>query len=170
MDEKGNLKGKLSIEEHGFSNLRLMDSMGDTQVLLTATTFMPSLKMGSLGPEQAKDKDTESKNKWNIVLMALNGKATLNMVGKDGFQAELSLIDPFNGLILTDKKGLGRAWFVIEKDIEEPYVSLWDEKGLSRAVLGATEIKSSRTGEIRKRPISSLVFTNEKGNVIWEAP
>lgn len=126
--------------------------------------------MGSLGPEQAKDKDTESKNKWNIVLMALNGKATLNMVGKDGFQAELSLIDPFNGLILTDKKGLGRAWFVIEKDIEEPYVSLWDEKGLSRAVLGATEIKSSRTGEIRKRPISSLVFTNEKGNVIWEAP
>jgi hypothetical protein len=52
----------------------------------------------------------------------------------------------------------------------EPFLALADKTGLPRAILGSTEIKVKRTGEIRKRPVSSLVLFNEQGNVILEAP
>jgi hypothetical protein len=45
-----------------------------------------------------------------------------------------------------------------------------DEKHLTHAVLGSTELKNTRTGSIEKRPISSLVLFNDDGKVIWSSP
>jgi hypothetical protein len=54
-------------------------------------------------------------------------------------------------------------------DINTPSVKLYDKKQNLRAILGSADLVKA-TGTQIKTPLSSLVFFNEKGNVIWKAP
>jgi len=51
-----------------------------------------------------------------------------------------------------------------------PVLQLWDSNNQIRAVLGPTDLIIPETKVEIKRPLSSLVLFNEKGNVVWEAP
>jgi hypothetical protein len=52
----------------------------------------------------------------------------------------------------------------------EPYLQLMDKNKNQRATLGRTELKHQATGSTEIRHESSLVLSNEKGNVLWAAP
>lgn len=49
-------------------------------------------------------------------------------------------------------------------------LSLTDEKGTTRAVLGHTSLERKRTGAVEQLPASSLVLFDKDGQVIWNAP
>lgn len=51
-----------------------------------------------------------------------------------------------------------------------PHLSMTDQNGNLRTVLGTTQLKDSRTGSVETRSPSSLVLFGENGTVIWQAP
>lgn len=51
-----------------------------------------------------------------------------------------------------------------------PSLQLRDKDIQIRAVLGYTELVTTRTGAVEKRPPSSLVLFDKEGNIIWKAP
>ncbi len=73
-----------------------------------------------------------------------------------------------SGTILSSSKGPAETIWANNND-GTAYFALTG-KGKTRAVLGNTELKRTRTGVIEKRPLSSLVLFNEDGNVTWKAP
>ena len=52
----------------------------------------------------------------------------------------------------------------------EPHVSLFDKDDRIRAVLGAVGLIVSKTGEVSKRPPSSLVLFSPDATVVWKVP
>jgi hypothetical protein len=72
------------------------------------------------------------------------------------------------GLGLVDKNGKFRTLLTL--DDGKPSIMLRDEKGISRAVLGSVELVNKSTGTETKRSLSSLVFFDDTGDVIWKAP
>ena len=70
----------------------------------------------------------------------------------------------------------GGIELILDKDVQS-FLSVKDDKGRNRAVLGSTSLKITRPGvgggkaeTEEKRPESSLVLFDKKGKVIWSAP
>lgn len=101
-----------------------------------------------------------------------DGKRGLIIFDKDSL-AGASLVTSFGGegpgLFLLDKKGEIRTDLRLQAD-GEPRLELTDETNKTRAVLGHTELETTRTGSVEKRPASSLVLFDKEGKVIWSAP
>lgn len=76
---------------------------------------------------------------------------------------ELSKEEAIRRLIAHTHIGLG-----IESS--GPNLSINDEHGALRTVLGTTQLKDPRTGSVETRSPSSLVLFGENGKVIWQAP
>jgi hypothetical protein len=51
-----------------------------------------------------------------------------------------------------------------------PSLTISDEQGHDRTVLGHAELKDVRTGSVEQRPASSLILFGEDGRVIWKVP
>ena len=49
-------------------------------------------------------------------------------------------------------------------------LGLFDKEGKSRSILGSINLETTKTGEISKRPESSLVLFDKDGKVIWSIP
>jgi hypothetical protein len=103
------------------------------------------------------------------------GTPSLTMRDKSGLRLQIGLMrltstgDEWPTILLMDNKGVERA--ILTLDIEgRPHLALKNAKGNNRVVLGFADLKHTQTGVIEKRPLSSLVLFNEKGNVIWQAP
>ena len=103
------------------------------------------------------------------------GTPALTMYDKNGLRLQIGLMSlrsigvEWPTILLMDKKGVERA--ILALDIEgEPHLALKNAKGNNRVVLGFADLKHTQTGVIDKRPLSSLLLFNEKGNVIWQAP
>lgn len=103
------------------------------------------------------------------------GTPALTMRDKSGLRLQIGLMrlistgDEWPTILLMDNKGVERA--ILTLDIEgRPHLALKNAKGNNLVVLGFADLKHTQTGVIEKRPLSSLVLFNEKGNVIWQAP
>lgn len=77
---------------------------------------------------------------------------------------------------IEDKKAESGLRFINEgkilvgfDDSDTPSIKLFDEKQHLRATIGSADLVK-KTGTQLKTPLSSMVFFNEKGNVIWKAP
>jgi hypothetical protein len=77
--------------------------------------------------------------------------------------------DDYPMVALTNKKNQVIASLMVSEN-GKPRLTLSDETGAFRAILGTTDLKQPTTGVIEKRPVSSLVLINEEGNVIWQVP
>jgi hypothetical protein len=51
-----------------------------------------------------------------------------------------------------------------------PALRLNDAEGKLRAVVGASQLETTRTGAVETRPASSLVLFDKNGKVLWSAP
>jgi hypothetical protein len=103
------------------------------------------------------------------------GTPALTMRDESGLRLQIGLMrlmstgDEWPTILLMDKKGGERA--ILALDIGgRPHLALKDAKGNNRVVLRCADLKHTQTGVIEKRPFSSLVLSDEKGNVIWQAP
>ncbi len=72
-------------------------------------------------------------------------------------------------LSMNGKRGEEQVYLTTGKD-GSPFIRLKDVNGRTRTVLGNTSFVHPQTGVVERRPPSSLVLFNEKGNVIWKAP
>jgi hypothetical protein len=72
-------------------------------------------------------------------------------------------------ILLMDKKGVKRTILTLDP-IGRPHLTLKDDKDNTRAILGSTSLKHTQTVIGGKRPPSSLVLFNERGEVVWKAP
>ena len=92
------------------------------------------------------------------------------LVDKDGkLRSSLSLDSDGNpSFFLYDKTEKGGI--VLGTDPNGSSVRVLDENGNQRAVLGTTDLKKSRSGNIEKRPLSSLVLFDKNRDVIWKSP
>ena len=103
------------------------------------------------------------------------GAPALTMHDKSGLRLQIGLmrltsIDAeWPTILLIDKKGVQRATLTLDP-IGRPHLTLKDDKNNSRAILGYTSLKHTQTVIGGKRPPSSLVLFNERGEVIWKAP
>jgi hypothetical protein len=108
--------------------------------------------------------------------------------GSGRIRARLEVVDEKLALVFQDEKGTVRASLTTIKG-GEPSLNLYDEAGNARAILGYTELESTRTiqtlertstgmgtkhltartGKV-ERPESSLVLFGKDRKVIWHAP
>lgn len=72
-------------------------------------------------------------------------------------------------LSFRDEQGARRGMFKLADD-GVPSLTLLDQAGRARAVLGRTVLETVRTGEAIERPESSLVLFDKDGKVLWKAP
>ncbi len=94
---------------------------------------------------------------------------------------------------MVDKNGRILAVLAISPDNNEPFFAIYsrqddkyramidifqggprlvlrDVTGQTRVTLGATEVVNKSKGILEKRAVSSLVFFNSNGEMIWSAP
>jgi hypothetical protein len=111
--------------------------------------------------------------KKSRVLLAVDpdGASSLSLIGRDGQSSLLLKADGEGaaGLRLFDKRWKIRASLATWPD-GSPFLQLSDRDGKDRALLGYTETMVTTTGEIIKRPESSLILMNGDHTVIWRAP
>jgi hypothetical protein len=67
---------------------------------------------------------------------------------------ELLLFDPSGILALSSKT----------VELRDP------DTGLTRAVLGSTELENTKTGAVTTQPVSSLTLFDKEGKVLFRAP
>jgi hypothetical protein len=107
------------------------------------------------------------------VLLAVDpdGASSLSLIGKEGQSSLLLKADAAGatGLRLFDKRWKIRASLATWPD-GSPFLQLSDREGKDRALLGFAELRATTTGELIKRPESSLVLMNGDHTVIWRAP
>ena len=77
--------------------------------------------------------------------------------------------DGLPALQFYDKVGKSRIGLFVLPD-GSPSLSLHDKSGRSRAVLGSTDLETTRTGGVEKRPESSLVLFDKEGKVLRSLP
>ena len=72
---------------------------------------------------------------------------------------------------------LGAKESIVKENAAEIFVgksganlSLYDENGKLRTILGSTTFKEKKRGMIRRRPLSSLVLFNNVGEVVLQTP
>jgi hypothetical protein len=117
----------------------------------------------------------DEKGRYRAGFSVGQGTPALTMRDKSGLRLQIGLTrlmsteDEWPTILFMDKKGVERV--ILALDIEgRPHLALKNAKGDNRVVLGYDALKQTQTGVIEKRPLSSLVLFNEKGNVIWQAP
>ncbi len=111
-----------------------------------------------------------------LATLQINGEAlaTLQLNGgvKEGTihwnKIILSTDESSNVLTMVNPSRDLEARLVVQK--EEGVSLALKEKGMPRTVLGNIQLRSAPTEELIKRPVSSLVFFNRNGDVIWKAP
>jgi hypothetical protein len=109
--------------------------------------------------------------KGRIVFAIADDKPLIAIVDENG-KLRLSISpnnDDNQSIIIYDKLGNNRLSISLNKD-EEPSIDLYDKLKNARLSLGSVYLVKEKTGTEIKRPASSLVLFNEKGNVIWKAP
>ena len=111
-----------------------------------------------------------------IMLLDLDRKPRIRlMVDKSGLRLQIGLMSltsigvEWPTILLIDKKGVNRTILTLDP-IGRPHLTLKDDKDNTRAILGSTSLKHTQTVIGGKRPPSSLVLFNERGEVIWKAP
>lgn len=103
------------------------------------------------------------------------GTPALTMHDKSGLRLQIGLMGltsigvEWPTILLIDKKGVRRTILTLDP-IGRPHLTLKDDKDNTRAILGSTSLKHTQTVIGGKRPPSSLVLFNERGEVIWKAP
>ncbi len=117
----------------------------------------------------------DEKGRYRAGFSVGQGTPALTMRDKSGLRLQIGLTrlmsteDEWPTILLMDKRGVERV--ILALDIEgRPHLALKNAKGGNHVVLGSDALKQTQTGVIEKRPLSSLVLFNEKGNVIWQAP
>ncbi|MEJ2724894.1 MAG: hypothetical protein P8175_09660 [Deltaproteobacteria bacterium] len=128
--------------------------------------------------------DDHGKDRWvlklsmdgepNITFINQNGWAPMAMgVNKSGLPYFNMVLEPDKetgpSLVLMDSQMRNRALLGLDRD-GQPHLSLLDQAGRVRAALGSVELTNPATGLKEKRPCSSLVLMDEKGEVVWSTP
>jgi len=127
------------------------------------------LALGGTGNPRLTLQDEEENKKIELTV-GTNLRSTIRAILESGEKSEPDeFIEPH--MILSD--GKSSTWITTSSlDIsnERPHLTLTDEESNTRAVLGSTELKITRTGSTEIRAPSSLVLFDEEGNVVWSAP
>jgi hypothetical protein len=117
----------------------------------------------------------DEKGRYRAGFSVGQGTPALTMRDKNGLRLQIGLTrlrstgEEWPAILLMDKNGVERI--VLALDIEgKPRLSLKNAKGANRVVLGCAALEQTQTGVFEKRPLSSMVLFNEKGNVVWQAP
>jgi hypothetical protein len=103
------------------------------------------------------------------------GTPALTMHDKSGLRLQIGLLSltsmdvEWPTILMMDEKGVEKIILTLDP-IGRPHLTLKDDKDNPRAVLGYTSLKHTQTVIGGKRPPSSLVLFNERGEVIWKAP
>jgi hypothetical protein len=113
----------------------------------------------------------EGKKARLLLAVDPEGTASLSLIGKEGQSSVLLKAgkDGAAGLRVLDKQWRIRASLATWPD-GSPFLQLSDGNGKDRAILGYSELMVTSTGEIVKRPASSLVLLDGNQTVIWRAP
>jgi hypothetical protein len=99
------------------------------------------------------------------------GASSLSLISRDGKSSLLLKADAAGtaGLRLFDRQWKTRASLSTWPD-GSPFLQLADRDGRERALLGYSEFVPTSSGEIIRRPESSLILLNGDRTVIWRAP
>ena len=138
------------LDRNENSRVRLrLEADGRPALVLYGKNNIPSATLGLLG----------------------DGWPALVLFGKDGEGSASLEVSPLvsAALHLSDRALKNRIQLLVDRE-GKPSLSLLDSDKKSRAVLGHTELETSRTGTVEQRPASSLVLFDKDGKVIWRAP
>ncbi len=150
--------------------LELQAKNTPTSARLLAGDSLASLSLNATeqSREVAEREDREWSKKFNT---AKTGEEQLKILNRkwNGVQAALWAF-PAGTSSLTLKHGLGGGldFYLLKR--RQSTLSITDENGVSRAVLGQTKLEYPATGVSEERPISSIVLFDKSGKVTWKAP
>lgn len=159
LDMEGNCLAKLTIEEYFKSALDLLKSEQGEEY---SKRYRAVLEMGT-GSRTMKI--TEN----NIELKAGSTQTDLS-------SDSLTIRDIKDGSKQTDSSGrltiqeISRPRIMINASKGFTAIKIYDEEGNERAALGSVNLNVIATGEIQKRPESSLVLFGKDGKVVYSSP
>jgi len=99
--------------------------------------------------------------------MADGGVISINFKSKGASFANLCLADTL-AVVGLGTPTIGTINFTVDENGSQ--LRLFNQDNKLGAVFGSIDLKIPRTGEIIKRPISSIVLFDEDENVLWKAP
>jgi len=143
VDLEGNSLAKLTIEED--QSISELDLLYPAQIQKAPKRYHAVLEMGT-----GSGMTRITKN--NVEIRAGSNQASLA-------SGSLTIKDKSSIYMYVDHISKGGT-----------AIEIYDEKMNSRAVLGSVNLNVIDTGEIRKRPESSLVLFGRDGKVVYSAP
>jgi hypothetical protein len=161
VDKNGRVRAEMSAMGLPWDGLVMFDENGRTRLSLGVNPQTgPELKL------YCKEGTAACASLYEVfggVILSLRSS-------RDSSRALLGVL-PKRGISLNLEDGEGNIRVVLELSEEGgPHLSLIDKEGKTRATLGSMDLQEERTGSIVKRPSSSLVLLNSRGEVIWQAP
>jgi hypothetical protein len=153
VDQKGNVVA--SLADYGELGAQLnMPKFQDKDPMRGMTLSAEALRFNGLNDDHGWYTSNVfglSGKGGGIIGITVLGRPTL-LVGK--------------GIALSEKHG------VIEMSVSKgkPSVTLWDEEGRSRAVIGVTGLEKTATGEEIETAPSSIVLFDKENKVIFRVP
>ncbi len=150
-NNKGEVRAALAIVE-GAPCLELYDENGNLSTFIGFLEGEPRVTLH------------DKTGKMRALLDVSEGEPHLVLRDKNGnLRVFVGLIGGDPRLMLQDKEGSRMTE-------QGSGLKLRDKDGQTRALLGCTTLETTRTGEVTKRPASSLVLFDKEGKVIFEAP
>lgn len=143
--------------EQGIPNLSLCDNNGKNRITL------------SIGKDESSGLNFNNKDGKNVITIGNSADHNGINLYDNNSKCGIGLhSDGSPTLGLVDENGKHRAFLALEDG--RPSLKLYDEKGITRTAIGSVDLVTKSTGTETRRPLSSLVFFNDKGEVIWKAP
>lgn len=164
------------------NQFRLLDMEGKCLAKLTIEKYFKSA-LDLLKSEQGQ----EYSERYRAVLEMGAGSTTMKItennveiktgsIKTDLSSDSLTISDIKNGSKQTDSSGrltiqeISRPRIRINASKDFTTIKLYDKEGNERAALGSINLNVIATGEIQKRPESSLVLFGKDGKVVYSSP
>jgi len=156
VDDEGNNRAILGITPESQVGLYLLDSLGNSRTQIS----------------------TEADGGGNIAIRDKTGIAAFAVAALEGEKSSVPVMtfirDEYFATLGASGISFSKSFnahisISVQKDAG-PSLSLKDNLGKIRAVLGTTNLKHPDTGSTEIRAPSSLVLFDEEGSVVWSAP
>jgi hypothetical protein len=198
VDKEGKTRGKMFMDGGVVPTLELYDFQGKERISLKTAFANAELVLNSGNNQISLETDQYGTFLWfndkgpsaepRFTVQIWSDRTSLSLSGPDHKTSVGTYIHEKGAATsFTDRNDKQRAVLGIAQSSGEPYLtfsdenerirselrsnlSLLDEKGNVRTVVGSTVLKNTKTGSTEHLSPSSLILFGENGRVLWQAP
>jgi hypothetical protein len=136
----------------------LFDESGEAAIDMSVTSLVSAFHVD----------ETRSGNRFAVSVR--DGKVELGLAKRDGGNVKFAVGDTGAPYLALFDKHHQRIGLAVDETAGASALTLSDQDGQERAILGSTELETPKTGETERTAESSLVLFDKQGQVMFQAP